>query len=902
MAENRVSQLAVQVSASGSAEPTAARVSQVVVQISVATFLKQLTGSSGIASAEALGSGGSVAEPGGVLQTITGSSGVASVEAFGTGAVDFSPQTVTGGFGIASGAALGSGGVIAGPVVGTAGIASTAALGADGGVCGPIAGVAGIVSGEALGVTGGNVSGNSLFGELGIPSGEVFGADGALGSIGGPLDGLTGIASAEAFGSGTIAGPISGSAGIASAEVLGIGSLGQKITGAYGQGILSGEAFGAFGRVVWGLGGLLGIPTSEAFGISGAVLQLSTTASNFAVWLDGANVNNYILADSIQIDEQLNFSSSASFSVIDESSGLTLGIGKEVIIYYYDSATTSWRKVFAGTVESYEVTKTHVLDAERLMDVRCVSYARTLSRRLVNMRFSESEYGTLAKIMTWLQDHYFTAEGLTWVDKGAPSGVIGDLEFNYTPLNEVMNKLSEVTGWDWMVDYDRNVYVYDRPAATTTGIFDITEDTVGANAEKWANLRVQVNRGLFRNKQYIKATYTPTSEGGEDSGGGVDDIPTKTVTETYTCPIVQPSPPNAYAIHWELDSNNKAPFFVDWRYKGNVKKIRSIKFNGSPSSFYVQRGFDTPAPPEESWDWAQVWERDSDLIWNMPRDGYDMTQWPKAGDTLEIEYEVYLTMPPAPSVETNDSSVAQVQTAEGGTGLWEAVEELSGSYSQQFIEDLCASLLARFSVWGAEVTFDTVAFGLLVGQRVYCNLPSYGLAAQNMTVESISYRETQKTVLQASVKISNQIQQRDALASMQRLIQRIRKPVKQVTGVVTWDLAVTYPGVSNPGLSTGTALGNPFVLRNDVSLDSIAVYFKTPPTGQAVQLRIKANGVSITDDDVSFSAGASSVATFTNFKSGYTKLLKGTVLTIDVVQAGSVQAGKDGVVHLAGWI
>lgn len=514
-------------------------------EVTIASTGQDLTGEVGITSAEAFSAGAFSWD-----LLVTGASGIDSEEAFSAGSLAFS-SPIVGVDGIASEEAFGVG-TFALIIVGGSGIASAEAFSA-GIIAGAIKGEVGIASEEAF--SNGVIENNVVYALTGIASEEAFGV-GSFGYEGGPVEGLVGITSEEAFGTGVISGPIVGVDGIASAEAFGVGELLSKIIGV--SGIETGEQFGAGGTVTRSAAGLEGIVSEEAFGTTGTLLTFSpgldnTAPSNFVVYVGSSLWTAYLQADSVKVERQVNFQSAASFVLIDSDQLIWPRRGDEVVIYYYDEDMTpekpgdgNWHRIFAGTIETMEINGDWVGDKTRYISVNCTDYGRGLSKRLLYKTFDEATYGTLTKIMEYLNSTILKEEGLTWISKGDPGIVIGDIEFDYTPMNEVLDKLSEIVGWTWLTDFYRNVYIYDKPTEQVSAPFDLTEDTTGANAYMWRNLKVTHSRGLFRNRQYVRSITAAGEDGGVITPPNADpdpgDVPLTVLKKTYTMGTWKSSP------------------------------------------------------------------------------------------------------------------------------------------------------------------------------------------------------------------------------------------------------------------------------------------------------------------------------------------------------------------------
>jgi len=794
---------------------------------------------------------------------IVGSTGIPSGEAFGVGTV-IGPLYISGSAGIYEGG-MGTGWLTFDQIVsGSAGIPSGETFGV-GSMSGPIVGSTGIPSGEAFGT--GTILPSVLIGSAGIPSEEAFGTDAIIGFIGGPLIGSTGIPSGETFGVGVIAGPVTGFTGIASSEAFGSGgAIAVRISGS--AGIPSAELFGSGGRLGYSIRGVQGIESGEFVGRNGAVLALSTTNSNYNLYLSGRDRTPYLRVGSLNIDCQINFNAAARFELYAADGAYTPAVGERVLIQYYDDGT--WRRIFAGTIETVEYYRVPH-STHQFASVSATDYGRALSRRLVNMKFPAANFGSLNSILSWIEQRFLLQEGLTWKQYPDPGVQIGDLEFSYAPLNEVLTKLAEICNLQWMVDFDGNLHVADFPSMVQLAPIELTEDTTGPNSQTWRDLVVRRSRGLYRNVQFVKSTFTVTS---------------RVVTETYVVPI------NEFAVEPVLIERFFDGYFLkDRRYFGNVLKVNRIWENGVEVPFRdPYRGINPPNPK-----WELIWENDIQLYQAYPR--YEPLP---NGSTLTIEFVVRNDAPPA--VEERDSSeISYRSSIEGGSGIYEAYEEVFDVEDPASVQAIAQALLERFGKLGLEVEFETLRFGLFPGQRLPANLPSYGVE-EDLTIESTSMRELSPRVLSTQVKASNIIQQRDALAAFQRLVRKLRRAPQRTYNEIVFVLAETIPGITNPGLTTGTNMTSPYPLRSKMTLVEVSAIFKQPPQGADILINIRADGQSIFPSGVylRYPAGETGTVSQTSFRDAPLTLNAGTVLTIDVVQIGTTFPGMDGTVVVRG--
>lgn len=563
--------------------------------------------------------------------------------------------------------------------------------------------------------------------------------------------------------------------------------------------------------------------------------------------------------------------------------------GMPVEIWYYDGLanvphrTNKWWKIFGGQLNSVTSQfKYHVTDPAREFGLSCTGYDYTLQRRVIKQTYSIFQYPTLNAVLAHINENYLIPEGLTLIPAPVDVPLNGDLIFDNIPLNEALDRLCEATGYDRATDFDRNVRIYDRPAAIDTAPHDITEDTTGPNGELWANLKVTESRGLYRNTQRIAGTYSLTST---------------TITKTYTVGLYQTTP---FFAQWQNYPYTigvfpfeilRAAYLTDFEYNGQITRIVEIRLNGQIQQWYT---LGDPAP--ETFQWTSLSTNSVDLIFNTI--GYPIEQWPEAGDTLTVTFEVATGTPP-PTLVQNQTEIDNRKAIEGfGTGIYEAVEDFGNFDNADIVLQYAQALLARFGVMGLDITLDTLITGFMPGQQINVHLPSLNIPDLiSCKVESISWTFEQNILLRYALKVSNAIQQRDSIAAFSRLIKRIRKAQKPVTDVAMWTVAPSGPNQINPGAAVGLSQGNPWPVRQkNITVQDIAFIAKTPPTGQDIRYRIMRNGVSLTQFPITAEANNGALQVFSGPWAGdgsSPTLVLGDILTLDILQVGILQPGAN---------
>lgn len=135
-------------------------------------------------------------------------------------------------------------------------------------------------------------------------------------------------------------------------------------------------------------------------------------------------------------------------------------VGREVIV------TDAGTRVFGGVIVKMEAK----IDAypKVTYSIECLDYTRILDQHLVSETY---EGMTIDAIITDLVTNWIPA-GFTMNEVDAPL-LIDYIQFNYEPVSECLRQLAEIGGYDWYVDYFRDINFKD-PSAVPASI-DITD-------------------------------------------------------------------------------------------------------------------------------------------------------------------------------------------------------------------------------------------------------------------------------------------------------------------------------------------------------------------------------------------------------------------------------------------
>lgn len=599
-----------------------------------------------------------------------------------------------------------------------------------------IVGATGIPSAEAFGCLGGtvNVGGNqsiyAFCSSQGIPSAEAFGVNGAL----------------------AIAPNLTGDAGIPSAEVVGTGGsvgVNPAIVGTYG------------------------IPSAEAFG-QGAILQRFGPS----VFIGNVDLTDDILINTINISQKLSQPATATFRFRDPAGALHLSVGQEVIIYWSKPLITvpgnpgeNYTRIFGGTIDDYTELAEQALPTVVSDVVRCSDFSSILDRRIIG-KYYDDVFGTLGIIVTDIVNTFLSADGIQYnaVD-GDPGINFGAQLFNWVTARQAFNQLSNLTGWDFEVDYYKQLRFFPKSSGLSSAPFNIADNNGNWIAESMSS---RSYRGKYRNKQGVRSS----TQAGQLWG----DIFSTANPGPYPS---SPQPPDGIR------------FVFITLYK--ITAAPNIKINGNSvaAARIIQLNQVAGAPPG-SYDW----------YWIPGGEGVFQNQAEarlKSTDVLEVDYQTALS----PIFWAScPAEIAARAAIEGNSGIYEDVQDVTNITEQTALQAYAQALLNRYGCTNSiprQVMYKTNRDGLFAGMLQNINTSKPLVPAANYLISQVDIRDMDKQFLQYTITADNGQYQGDWTQFFAAVVDRgqLAQPGNFVS--YEWSLVPTIPGVVNPGM-TGTGI------------------------------------------------------------------------------------------------
>lgn len=296
---------------------------------------------------------------------------------------------------------------------------------------------------------------------------------------------------------------------------------------------------------------------------------------------------------------------------------------------------------------------------------------------------------TLKQIVEDIVTQDLAGEGITTtaVEDGP---TIERAVFNWQSVTEAFNDLADITGYAWNIDYSKDLHFFARE--TNTAPFSITD-----TSNNFRNARIQTTREKYRNKQIIRAGLDITNSRTESFIG---DGTNQTFSLTY---------PVAYEPTITLDST------------AQTVGIRNVETG-------------------QQWYWAK---NEKEISHDNSLGAITSTQ------TLAVTYQGLF-----PLVLTDIRSQTEIDAraaVEGGTGIYENVEDDPDLDTNDMAVDKANGLLRRYGKIHSAIEFETDTGGLQSGQLIDITITAHGINGQYL-IDNVSITDISGQFLRYNVR------------------------------------------------------------------------------------------------------------------------------------------------------
>jgi hypothetical protein len=205
-----------------------------------------------------------------------------------------------------------------------------------------------------------------------------------------------------------------------------------------------------------------------------------------------------IMFDSLNITANLSSlidDCSFTFKSVDGAIPI-LQIGANISIYDDDY------RIFGGAILSSRQT----MDSGKILSITvdAVDYTRFIDKKLIVESFENS---TVLEILTYLRDKYWPGFSVEGVDCDV---LIDSIVFNYVEGSVVLNKLAEITGYEWYINYNKVIYFFVSTGGVPCPF--VVDDISGIYSPDSLNItkdNSQVKNVMYvRGGEYLASSYT----------------------------------------------------------------------------------------------------------------------------------------------------------------------------------------------------------------------------------------------------------------------------------------------------------------------------------------------------------------------------------------------------------
>jgi hypothetical protein len=203
----------------------------------------------------------------------------------------------------------------------------------------------------------------------------------------------------------------------------------------------------------------------------------------------------YIEKGSISIEDVLTREvNTCSFLFTDNEGTNKPQTGQDVMIFYRETAVADPVLIFAGRLS--EIPQAQYAYGKYQYELTAVDYTQCLSKKNVVEVYESTAAGDIIRDIV---ETYAPELGCLYVQDGL---TVDYISFNYKFPIECITELADLIGYDWYVDYDKNIHFF--APGTDTAPYSLTEDSTSG---LFSGLEITVNKEELKNKVTIRGGY-----------------------------------------------------------------------------------------------------------------------------------------------------------------------------------------------------------------------------------------------------------------------------------------------------------------------------------------------------------------------------------------------------------
>lgn len=342
--------------------------------------------------------------------------------------------------------------------------------------------------------------------------------------------------------------------------------------------------------------------------------------------------------------------------------------------------------VFSGKIFSVDEIEV-IKSSGMVVQCDCVDHTAIFDRFTAIRILDQQTAGEMVK--TLVSEFIPEQEGIN-TDDVQTGLTIDRAVFGYKRMSNAISELSRVSGFMWFVDNNKRLQFFDRTSFAAP--FSLSD-----GSKNYRKITVKKRLDQYINKQFIRA--------GEDT--------TDERTETFT------------------GDTERRTFTTSFK----VAEKPTITLNAGPQTVGT-RGIDS----EADFDWL-FQKGEKEIAQGSGGTTLDAT------DTLSVKYKGLF---PIVVLDEDSSEIAARSAIEGGSGIYESVEDDDSIESRAFALQKASGILRRFAKVPVIVKFETDTNGLKAGQLLNINIPNLNLLG-DFLIDEVKARDMNAVLLRYTV-------------------------------------------------------------------------------------------------------------------------------------------------------
>src|SRR5574341_19157 len=460
---------------------------------------------------------------------------------------------------------------------------------------------------------------------------------------------------------------------------------------------------GSFGATTWGGTGPSAVSTDE-----------------FQLLLDEVDVTGKIEDPrSFRVQRTLAARSTCHFTLVDRTLALSVPTGKKVYVMRRGDL------LFGGSVEKVEV-QVPESDNVRFVEVQASGGEQSCDRFLVAASYENQTLEAIAYDIVNVQTELWKI-GIRLGDV-ATAPKLTKVNFNYKNAFDCFKDLSEQTGTMWMISPYRVLSFVDLLSYTAP--FNI-----GVGQRKYRKAKWNQTRTRYRNESFLRAGKGRTAVAQGETG----------IHDRFTGKVLSGSPEKhdrTFLLRYDISRG--APWYSD--VTGQTSQTRSQTFRHPilvRRAGVIQRlgisgkdpDGDLTKPSPSTWPQWFYKFGEREIVQNSAEDEV-LNPTLKSGEHLDVTYIGAYDL----LIENqNKSEIEATILAEGGSGLYQAVDEdhdLDGDLAATEKSD---RLMAIYGRRPRQLVFETDLHGFAPGQLINVDDAALGISNVQFLIDSVNF-------------------------------------------------------------------------------------------------------------------------------------------------------------------